>query len=396
VRHRISLFLISQKYALVLLGAGLCVIALYSFFSYRSPDVILRLCGNAENKPLCYSKNIEGILRTRGIPAAFDALAVAYDSDPEFAGTCHAVTHDLGKAAYEEFHKTGNTELTSKASYCGYGFYHGFLDTLLVDTNDLTEARTFCTYVGKNVPHPPPPEFAEGSCYHGIGHGITDGTDPRLWGSELAIVKPGLALCKKIADGNTTWQLRCVSGVFNALGNMYGDPQYKLHPSPNPYALCRDGGFSPLETETCYDQMNTQAAILGHNNLKEIIAFTNTIQNQHYRSVALHEAVSYFVQILKHAQKNLSVQDMSLCALPTRELKDSCVSGLIGGVYEFGSPGQQYKEALAVCGTDSLASDFRSMCFSTTLTLASYYYSPAVVQRVCTNVPAEYRSLCES
>ena len=189
---RATHLILTHKWALTLLIAGIGGIWLYAAVQNHSPKAVLRECAEADNKPLCYGTAIERMIRTRGIPAAFDALAVAYDSDPEFAGTCHAVTHDLGKAAYEEFHRTGHTELTSKASYCGYGYYHGFLDALLIDTNDLAEARSFCTYVGKNVPHPPPPEFAEGSCYHGVGHGITDGTDPSVWGDELSILKPGL------------------------------------------------------------------------------------------------------------------------------------------------------------------------------------------------------------
>jgi hypothetical protein len=396
VKFRIPFFLRTHRLALTLLIVGVCGIGLYAFLSYQSPDEIIRECGDATNKPLCYSTHIEQTLRTHGIPAAFDELAVAYDNDPEFAGTCHAVTHDLGKAAYEEFHKTGKTELTSKASYCGYGFYHGFLDALLVDTNDLAEARSFCTYVGLNVPHPPSADFAEGSCYHGIGHGITDGTDPRLWGNALSIVRPGLALCTKVAGGNDTWESRCASGVFNALGNMYPDAQYKLDPGTDPYALCRDGNFSPIDEEACYDQMNTQAAALGNNNLGAMVGFTNRIQDSHYRSVALHEAVSYYVQILKQVQKDLSVQDVNVCELPTNELKDSCVSGFVGGVFEFGSPGAQYKEVLAVCSSDSLASDLRGSCFSALVTNSKYFYTPDVVAGICKDVPVQYGALCQT
>lgn len=393
---RVTPFLKTHRLSLVLFGIGICAIALYGFLSYQKPDEIIRECGSADNKPLCYSTRIESILRTRGIPAAFDALVAAYDHDPEFAGTCHAVTHELGKAAYEEFHKTGKTELTSKASYCGYGFYHGFMDALLVDSNDLQEARSFCTYIGKNVPHTPVPESAEGPCYHGIGHGISDGTDPRLWGDALAIVRPGLTLCTKVAEGNWMWEHRCASGVFNALGNMYPDPKYKLDSGTDPYALCRDGGFSPVDKEACYDQMNTQAASLGNGSLEKIVGYTNAIQDPHYRSVALHQAVSYYVQVLKFSEKNISVQDANRCELPTNNLKDSCISGIVGGIFEFGSPGQQYKEALNICASDTLSADLRGSCFSAVITNAKSLYISDVVSGVCKKIPSEYASLCNS
>src|SRR3989344_1645863 len=284
---------LSWKVWAVLL-CGIVLVAGGSAYLYvrTDPPRGAALCTTSNNKPLCYSTIIEEILRSEGIPAAFDALAAAYDTDPDFAGACHAVTHELGDAAYDEFEKTGETELSRKPPCCGYGFYHGFMDALYVETNDMEKARSFCAYVGENVPHPPSAEFAEGSCYHGIGHGVTDGTDPRAWGSVMAIVKPGLALCSKVAPANDEWHMRCASGVFNALGNMYADPKFKLTSDPDPYALCRTGPFLPVERKACYNQMNTEAAARGNNNLAAIVGYTNAIQDSDYRSVALQEAVS--------------------------------------------------------------------------------------------------------
>jgi hypothetical protein len=387
-------FLTTQRWAFALLIVGALCIGGYAVLIQARQTDILAACATDSNKPLCYSREIENILRAEGIPEAFDALAVVYDNDREFAGTCHALTHELGKAAYEEFHKTGHTELTSKASYCGYGFYHGFLDQLLIDTNDLAEARAFCTYVGQNVPHPPEPEFAEGSCYHGIGHGITDGTDPRLWGDELRIAKPGLVLCERVAGGNDTWQSRCASGVFNAIGNMYNDPKYKLATDPDPYAFCREGKFSAVDTDACYNQMNTQAAQLGEGKLPNIIQYALAIKNEHHRLVALKEAVSFYVQILKWDQKDVSVTDMNVCALSARNATEGCVRGLIGGVYEFGSPGRQYQEALAVCSHGELNDNLRGLCYDEVIQLAGYFYKPELVTRICSEIPNEYARAC--
>ncbi len=186
--------------------------------------------------------------------------------------------------------------------------------------------------------------------------------------------------------------MRCVSGVFNALGNMYPYPKYKLDPGTNPYELCRTGPFTSLERETCYNQMNTQAAALGHNNLNEIVAFGNTIQNLRYRAVAIHEAVSFYIQILKREQKTFPPEQMSVCALTTSELQESCVSGIVGGIMEFGSPGQQYKEILQLCSASTLPESMRPQCFGALLQSAQYYYTPGVLRTVCSSVPSIYRS----
>ena len=389
---------LSWKVWAVLL-CGIVLVAGGSAYLYvrTDPTRAVALCTTSNNKPLCYYTIIEEILRSEGIPAAFDALAAAYDTDPDFAGACHAVTHELGDAAYDEFEKTGETELSSKASYCGYGFYHGFMDALYVETNDMEKARSFCAYVGENVPHPPSAEFAEGSCYHGIGHGVTDGTNPRAWGSVMAIIKPGLALCSKVAAANDEWHMRCASGVFNALGNMYADPKFKLTSDPDPYALCRTGPFLPVERKACYNQMNTEAAARGNNNLAAIVGYTNAIQDSDYRSVALQEAVSFYVQVVKSQKKLLTLEDARVCELPADALKNSCVGGLIGGIMEFGSPGQQYKEALEFCEADGFPSDLKRYCFSAVQANSKEYFTATVVRQICARVPQEYRnSVCSS
>ncbi len=389
--------LTSKPLVVFISGIVLVVVGTSYLYVRTDPAQAVAPCKTSDNKPLCYSSVIEGILREDGISAAFDALSIAYDTDPAFAGTCHSVTHELGKAAYDEFEKTGETELSSKASYCGYGFYHGFMDALYLETNDMEKAREFCAYVGENVPHPPSAEFAEGSCYHGIGHGVTDGTDPRVWGSVMAIIKPGLALCSNVASSDKEWHMRCASGVFNALGNMYMDPKFKLQSDSDPYALCRTGFFSPPERKACYSQMNTEAAARGDNNLAAIVKYTDTIQSLEYRLVALREAVSLYVQAAKSEQKQLTLEDARVCELPTTSLQDGCMSGLVGGIMEFGSPGQQYKEAFQFCETDGLLMDLRGQCFSAIQANSKEYFSADVMRNICARVPQEYRdSVCSS
>jgi hypothetical protein len=384
------------RYLLILLltVVGCAVLVVLS----RSADVrdAVALCKESANKELCYATEIESTLKKRGIPAAFDALSYAYDNDRDFSATCHALTHELGAAAYETFRETGDTELTSKAWYCGYGYYHGFLDALMIDTNDISGAREFCAYIGKNVPHPPPPEFAEGSCYHGIGHGITDGTDPRLWGDDLVIAQPGLALCESVAQGNVVWQKRCSSGVFNAIGNMYFDAKYKLEPGPDPYSLCKRGGFSRVDAESCYSQMNTQAAALGRNDLSKIIAFTRTIRDREYRAAALKEASSYYIQTLKQRDRDLSASDIETCAKEDAYEAGICIDGLIGGVYEFGAPNAQYEEALAACAAADVSSTFGARCYSHVLAMSHFFYDESVQRTVCSHVPEPYSKACVS
>src|SRR3989344_3749837 len=169
---------------------------------------------NGDQEQQCFEKLILEEARMRGIDAAFDALAFLYARDREFAAYCHGNTHELGGIAYESFKRQEDITLSAKTSYCGFGFYHGFMEALLFDSGDLAEARRFCEYVDEKLR-----STAQGvsfACYHGIGHGVVDGSDPSLWGNASRYIEKGLVLCDTLGDVEEH-KARCASGVFNAL-----------------------------------------------------------------------------------------------------------------------------------------------------------------------------------
>src|SRR5262249_8689678 len=84
-----------------------------------SQEMTVQRCTKAANKVLCLTDAIDADLKDRGISAAFDLLAASYDADPEFSKACHSNAHEIGKAAYAQFHATGKVELSSKTMYCG-------------------------------------------------------------------------------------------------------------------------------------------------------------------------------------------------------------------------------------------------------------------------------------
>lgn len=370
--------------ALVVGGGVLLVLSLVPLSPARS----IAACQSVENKALCYTDRINETLSQRGLSAAFDALAAAYDADPDFAGTCHAETHELGKAAYERFHATGKVELSSKASYCGYGFYHGFMEALLAETNDLDEARSFCAYAGRAVPEPR--GYAEGACYHGIGHGVTDGSDPRSWGDAKALAAPGLALCRQVAPAGGDWGRRCASGVFNSIAILYRDPKYKLA-TDNPFTLC-SAPYAELEKESCYDQMNTLATFMAKKDLSKAIGYTEEIVDTKYRGIAVKGTAGFYVQILKSAKKKVTPKETSdVCGALGAPFRDECVKGLVDGMMEFGEPGEQYREILILCEDEDLSSGLRPACFGRLVFLSGLFYTKEQVRAVCRNIPEEYQ-----
>lgn len=381
----------SQKTAIVILIAVFlaCCFFVRMLVSPRfSSTHIITECTSVANKALCYRDRINDVLVHRGIAVSFDVLAAVYDADPGFAGMCHAETHELGKAAYAQFHRTGKVGLSSKASYCGYGFYHGFMEALLGEISDLSEARAFCKYAGTQVSTPP--DYAEGACYHGIGHGVTDGYDPTLWGDARRMAAPGLALCGKLASAQDEWKRRCASGVFNSIAVLHRDPKYKLT-TDNPFTLC-NASYTTLEKEACYDQMNTLATFMAEGNLSNSMAYTEKIVDTKYRRIAVKGIAAFYVQVLKSAKKTVSPKEASeVCGVLDLPFRDECIKGLADGIMEFGTPGAQYQEILALCRALDFSVDLQSACFSRLYKLSEIFYSENKVRMICREIPEQHQ-----
>jgi hypothetical protein len=285
--------------------ASLYIVVLSVFFgavyvhSTRAFSSYITQCKQSDNKARCYTDRIDEILATKGLSSAFDFLAAAYTADSDFARFCHANTHDLGRSAYLQFRSSEAVELSTKTSYCGYGFYHGFMEEMLVQTDDAEEAKIFCAYVGKEVPYPP--AYAEGACYHGIGHGVTDGYDVEASGDAYALTVPGLKLCKAVASSNQEWQERCYSGVFNSIAILYRRPEFTLT-TDNPFTLC-SAQYVPREKKSCYSQMNTLAMFMAKGDVSQAVAYTKDISDIPYRGYAIEGIMGFYVQVLKTQKK---------------------------------------------------------------------------------------------
>src|SRR3989344_1169920 len=173
----------------------------------------------------CWEEAINSALKTKGPDAALEVIAGFYIAQPEFAKDCHSFAHIIGEEAYVLFSQKKDIAVTPKVSYCAYGFFHGFLESMLQKSGDVAAVRDFCAYVKGKLTL----DQAEDSCYHGVGHGTTDGSDRRMWGNAQALVDPGLAMCLKIAPGSE--QLKsCATGVFNSVGIMMMTRQNGLSP----------------------------------------------------------------------------------------------------------------------------------------------------------------------
>ena len=368
--------------ALILLFLFLVAIGFYLWpqNGYRSAYIASQIekCeSNSTKAQQCLTKVVVDEAKSHGVDAGFDALASAYARDKTFADTCHGATHTLGDIGYEQYKKNEQFKLTSKTSYCGFGFFHGFMESLLFDTRDISVARRFCDSAEESMKK----TFSGVSfaCYHGIGHGVVDGSDPALWGDAKKYIEPGLKLCDTLGD-NEEHKTRCASGVFNALGVAYMEPRYLLKPKPNdPYAICREQD-KPYARKACYDQMNSYI-VPSVGTFKKAISLAAEAELR-YRRTAIWSVAGMSAQKTLSENRDAGV-DIATCLDLSSEFRDACVDGFAAGLVEFGLPGKEFEIPVAAC---SHAGQLAQTCYQEVTASALDRVPIASRTRVCTNI----------
>lgn len=345
----------------------------------------LSVCKSSDNKIQCWEETMNDILGKKGLGVALDFAAALYDQEPEFARDCHSYMHTLGGEAYKEFSRSGNFMVTPKTSYCGYGFYHGFMEALIQDGQSPTEAVKFCSYVDKQLAG----YTSKGSiaCYHGIGHGAVDGSDPRAWGNAEEIIKPGLELCRKISEDEEIRYL-CATGVFNSLAIALNFGNYGLKANmSDPYYSCHDKSEPPFR-RACYQEMNTHALHMSGNDFSKAAVFIGKIKEPKYAEFAVEQLAGAAVAT------NFDSYDKLIKVCRSLSQKNICFSGLVGGILEHGKPNSEYNEAINFCNTIELSKDEKNICFSYLISSVGMLYPPEQVKEVCAMIGSEYARLC--
>ncbi|MCH7730573.1 hypothetical protein IID21_03545 [Patescibacteria group bacterium] len=342
-----------------------------------------------QNEPRCWQETIENALAEGGIEGGFFALSDLYDNDPSFRSDCHGYTHIIGEEASSVFARGEDMALTTKASYCGYGFYHGFMETLLQTTGDLSQAREFCDYVDKQLASQNPGAWR--ACSHGIGHGTVDGSDPRTWGDAEAMIAEGLRLCEILSSEEFQKDL-CASGVFNSLAIMHYDPKYKLEiNNADPYWICQKQTVGYFK-KPCYEEMNTLTLRSSGNDFSKASFHVENIEESEYAVFAIQSLAAYASSF---AIKDASYREfIATCQSLSEHLKIPCVAGFAAGLLEHGPPEREYVAALDYCASEMLTEKEKEACYKRLLGGAWHLYSSQKYQDICNLVAREYKRLC--
>ncbi len=347
----------------------------------------------AGEKQQCWDEQLETTLETQGLDAAFDFFIKLYKTDPKIPKACHAWGHILGETAFDLYAKQKDFLLREEASYCGYGFYHGFLEELLLMTGDITEARTFCDYVSTQLNSD---SAAYVNCVHGVGHGVTAGTaeNPTEWETPQDIIDVGLKTCEKFT--NIPTELRdCWEGAYNGFLQLLNNNQYGLS-----LDLIKDDFFLICRTQkekyqaVCYTElMGFLSWFSGSDFSKATTMIIEEIQNPELRAKAIARISADFMQddIVKLSHdKNVLV-----CRSLQNPLYKSCFQGILRGFASHGEPKKEHVKGLNFCRSEILSVEEKDTCFRYILNSFNFYErSQEEIEQVCQGVEVGYKKYC--
>jgi len=337
-------------------------------------------------KAACLEERIREVSSNEGIAAALNVVAKGFQNDPVFVANCHALVHVIGEEAYDRFSAGKDFDADEKTVYCGYGFYHGFMERLLTLENDLNKAKEFCTYLDEEVMDGR--GNAQLACFHGIGHGFVDGSEKKAWGDEVALTEPALKLCDKVVSTDEEG-FRCYSGVFNSLSIAYASNLYGLTlDKEDPLWICREQKEERYKLG-CYTDMMVALMVLEDDDLAKATKYLDVVEEKY-----LNKTASTLASLA--VRQNLDVDDFSpivnVCHSIDSNIRLDCIKGFSSGLMEFGEPEREYIKASNFCGEESMTLSEKKECFESIIDYASFTYPKDRLAKACAMIKDEFRS----
>lgn len=379
---------------IVIIFIEISIIALGQNYRYKKSDrdtkdiSLTSNCnsvGNYSQKAECWNQLIITTLKKDGLEHAFKIIRDLYQSDEQFANDCHAFIHTLGQQAYQLFSQGKDFNLPPETSYCGYGFYHGFMETLLLAKNDLKLAGQFCEQAQKQVGGT---NDSKGACYHGIGHGLVDDHNRTHWINEDALVKSGLHFCKVVAPDETLLA-RCASGIFNVMALNYTSGKLTIN-KQDPLRYCTTLTRRAFK-QPCFEEMNTSLMTLTNNDFSKAAKFAENIEDEEYAKFTLQ---SLGLVAGKNLKEENYLKAISSCRKLQDRLQPACIKGFVGGIIEGGQPNQQDINALNFCKSNLLTEKERNTCYQDALRLLTIYIPTERYKQICKNIAQKYKNDC--
>ncbi len=336
----------------------------------------------------CFDDLIRNAVQTKGIDAAYKLFEETF-AKGQLPRGCHWTAHRIGEAGYDLFRDGKNFSISVATTYCGYGFYHGFMERLLRENPDPAYALRFCDSVKEQLG-----DMGLWNCYHGIGHGYTeDPPDPSSEGNFQKMIAPGIKMCEFLFGNNFGNLNLCLTGVFTVPVNFAADEKYGLSMDPkDPFAVCRTQPYRYWKA--CYGEFAAKLDTVLNWDIHLLPAYVNKLPDEKLKRLVVWVVPSVMMA------KDILADDHSQYINGCREsfsgrLRRICWGGSLLGFFAHGEPEKQHEKVLDFCNSDAWrTAEERVFCWGEGLRQLRQNYSIEKVKSICPNVPELYRYLC--
>ncbi|HET7713805.1 MAG TPA: hypothetical protein VFK94_06165 [Patescibacteria group bacterium] len=340
----------------------------------------------------CFDELIRNTVAKDGIAAAYKIFTDAISQGKELPRNCHWTAHRIGDVAFELYEIGQKFTITTETSYCGFGFYHGFLEGFLRKYPDTSNIMKFCDEVSSQLG-----KMGYYNCIHGIGHGLTE--DPpraEAIGNPDAMLKPGIDICEKLFGQDFNNLNLCLTGVYTVLVKFADHKEYGISwNEADPFAFCRTQPYR--YQKACYGEYAPKMDTRLNWDFAKFRQLVDTVQDEKTKRLLTWVISSTFTakDIQEDVNKNVSDKYVDGCRQNfTGQLFDICWAGIILGLYSNAEPQKQYLKAFSFCESTRFSSEEKDQCYGEAVREARQFYFPDKVEEVCRLVPGNYKKYC--
>jgi len=336
-------------------------------------------------KQQCRDEQLVRVLDTQGLDAAFDYFIALYKTDPEVPKECHGWGHSLGKAGYKLYSNGEDVPLRPEASYCGYGYFHGFIGELIKHTGDVTQTLKFCEYVVRELEDAL--SSIDQSCVHGVGHGIASMLveEPENWGELEQVIEGGLSLCEKVYSKEGDLE-NCYDGVFNEshldlFNSKYGMNFEEFMKHGDPFWYCQKQ--EERHKQSCYYEFSGMFWKIFNRDIVAITKYVlDNVENLQERGAKVIAKVA--ADRIQDSIVNDTHEDsVQACSIVPQFLYESCFRGVLNGFIQHGEPGNLHPKGYAFCGEPSLSKAEQDDCHKTFTYMLQGTYTKEQMKTAC-------------
>lgn len=297
--------------------------------------------GDAGIFPECWEDEVVQRIEDAGLPAAFEYIDATYAVDPLFRRNCHDVMHAVGRAAYGVYAASSVVTDQPQTTYCGYGFYHGFIEEMQTfhGVDQFSEVREYCEEL--ETIHP----GTRGVCYHGVGHAAFDSLSASAWGKPTEMVSLSLASCKRAALDEDARSF-CSSGVYNSYANAMSAKDYKLSFDDFELIPFCDAQPSPYRS-ACYGELGIgyiRAERMDRDGALEFILGLDADLIRHLLYIYISDEVKRYMDSF-----DPQTFSATCTSLASYEQQSGCVEGVLQGIREETQHDQGFRLQFSYC-----------------------------------------------